>query len=183
MLVQQHLDVIEQDPPATPFRPLRQMLPQVFAQCLLGHGESGQRRITRQAQVPVIRRGNFQLHAGFIEHRSQRLGQRLRLVHAQLHLTAGQQAHAVHVGLHPGRIGRQPGGVRRIAGEKLAGDRCGGHAGVDAREAIAQTAQVADAAIRQAVGTGQPFAQRMGWLEMRQRGQPQLQRLLRRGHA
>ena len=183
MLVQQHLDVVEQDPPAAPVRTLRQMVREVLAQCLFGCGEAGQRRIARQAQVPVIRRGNFELHAGFVEHGSQRLGQCLRLVHAQLHLTAGQQAHAVHVGLHPGRIGRQPGAVRRIAGEKLAGDRCGGYAGVDPGEVIAQTAQVADAAIRQAVGTGQPFAQRMSRFEMRQRGQPQLQRLLRRRHV
>ena len=77
----------------------------VFTQRLRGGSEIGQRHIRWQPNVPVVRRRDFQLHAGFREHRLQRVGQRLRGVHVQLHAAAGQQPHAIHVRLHPGRIG------------------------------------------------------------------------------
>lgn len=76
MLVQQHLDFVEQHAPAAPFRADGQMLRKILAQCLLGGGEGRQRRTGRQLQMPAVRGGNIQLQAGFVEYRQQRGSQR-----------------------------------------------------------------------------------------------------------
>ena len=175
--MQQDLDVIEQHAPAAPLRACRQMLRQILAKRLLGCGKLRQRRVRRQPQVPMIGRGNHELHVGFLEHRPQRFGQRQRFVHCQLQLPAGEQAHAVHVRLHPGRIGRQPQRLAGVAMEELAGDGSGCDISIDAVEVVAEPAQVTAAAGWQPVRPGQPCAHGVTGFEMRERRQPAVQRL------
>ena len=104
MLVQQHLDVVEQHPPAPPFRALRQMLRQVFAQRLFRRGEGRQRAAGRQSQVPAVRARTAPAACrrrrtpAAAAAASARASSMLRC-----QLAAGQQARAVHLRLHPAR--------------------------------------------------------------------------------
>ncbi len=101
-----------------------QMVGQVGAD-RLGRRNGGRKTgFGRQAHVPARRMRRVDRAAGITEHRAQRFQQRFGIGRRQLQiLPAGQQAGAIDIGAHPGRIGAQPRRASSIAGIGLPADR------------------------------------------------------------
>ena len=113
MVVQHHLRFAQQCAPAAaccrssvPGRCSNRSAPSASA----GSANAGSLRLARQAQVPARRRRRIDRESGVAEQRAQRRQQRLDVVAASScrPVAAGQQARAVDVRAHPGRIGAQP---------------------------------------------------------------------------
>ena len=126
MVVQDHLRIIEQLPPAPARRAFRKMQLEIVAHGVVRAGALRKLRTGWGAQVPAVVARRIEFEAGIAKQGLQlaRDGGAFRGVQAEF--TAGQHARSGHVRPHMGRIGAKPRGPRGIAAIVLpaqCGDR------------------------------------------------------------
>ena len=98
VVVQQHLGLAEQGPPAAAGIAVRQVREQIVAQHIVHRRELGQLRFQRQAQIPARRVRCIQRHAGVAEQGLERRQQVRRVLRRQAQRFAvGEHARTGHV--------------------------------------------------------------------------------------